>query len=104
MKCVDIMCFILPVGKVTGNARGKYGALGQYLENAIDETGRTLLSLAKNQGLPTVVGVVQNLDTVPQKHRSAVKRQATLFFQEEFGPKTKLIGMYSRSYIGANIR
>eukprot|EP00510_Aplanochytrium_minuta_P000977 CAMPEP_0184013992 /NCGR_PEP_ID=MMETSP0954-20121128/5358_1 /TAXON_ID=627963 /ORGANISM="Aplanochytrium sp, Strain PBS07" /LENGTH=424 /DNA_ID=CAMNT_0026294317 /DNA_START=56 /DNA_END=1327 /DNA_ORIENTATION=- len=91
-KCADIICFILPVGKVEGNTGGtKFGALDQYLENAIDVKGRTFITLAKNQGLPTVVGVVQNLETVPQKHQSAVKRQATLFFQEEFGPNTKLI-------------
>jgi len=41
--------------------------------------------------LPTVVGVVQNLDTVSKKHQTAVRRQAALFFENEFGPNTKLV-------------
>ncbi|GBG27889.1 Pre-rRNA-processing protein TSR1-like [Hondaea fermentalgiana] len=97
-KVSDILCFVLPLSvpeaqhsQVSAASSKRGGTLELYLGDSIDEEGRKFVSLAKAQGLPTVVGILQNLEHVPAKHRSAIKKQAANFFQEEFGSSTKMV-------------
>lgn len=92
-KVADILLFVLPLcipDKNATSTSGPGGALDAFLANAIDQRGRDFITLAKAQGLPAVVGVLQNLDQVPKKYVSALKKQASNFFVEEFGPGTKM--------------
>ena len=104
-KVADILCFVLPVGggreeemevEVEGKREGG-SALERFLGEAVDAFGREAVTLCKNQGLPTVVGCVQQLEGVPRKHRTAVKRHATLFFEEEFGSEVKVMSAWAES-------
>jgi len=109
-KVCDVLCFVLPLkawgsnnddeqemldessgGKRRKRPTSKEGILQFYLEDAVDELGRKFISAVKAQGLPSVVGILQNLEMIPQKHRSAVKKHASNFFSEEFCGDAKLV-------------
>ena len=90
-KTADVLLMVLPLHQPEHSvAGGKAGALGSFLEGAVDEMGRTFITLCKSQGMPAVVGVLQGLDAAPHRLQPQLKKQATNFFIEEFGEGTKM--------------
>mmetsp|Transcript_3944 Transcript_3944/g.6932 ORF Transcript_3944/g.6932 Transcript_3944/m.6932 type:complete len:836 (+) Transcript_3944:181-2688(+) len=89
-KAADILLFVLALGH-GGSGAVKGGVLDSYFKDAVDPIGRDHITLAKSQGLPAVIGVVQNLHEAPKKHHNALRKQVANFFVEEFGEATKTL-------------
>lgn len=96
-KVSDILIFVLPLripdgqSMISAASMKRGGTMELYLGDAIDEVGRKFISVAKAQGLPTVLGILQNLDQVPNKYQPSIKKQAANFFEEEFGDSAKVV-------------
>jgi len=61
-------------------------------EEICDDIGRKVISVIKAQGLTTTFGVIQGLDKLDALKKSKIqKKQATLFFHEEFVSKPKIL-------------
>jgi len=89
VKVADVICFVLPVGIHNENTSTK--GMEAFLGDSVDEAGRHFISLAKAQGMPQVIGLIQHLDMVPSNRQNAVKKHATNFFSEEFGSNIKVL-------------
>ena len=57
---------------------------------AFDQEGYKFMSALKTQGMPKVLGVIQDLDEVNPKKQKEVKKLFTRYFESEF-PESKLI-------------
>src|SRR5688500_11925244 len=58
---------------------------------AVDALGAHFISIVKSQGLPSHVGLFQGLSVVAPKQQTSMKRFATEFFHQGFGPETRVM-------------
>jgi len=54
--------------------------------NSIDLFGYEILSMLRAQGLPQHISIIQDLDLIPDKHRSDVKKLFTRYMESELKP------------------
>ncbi len=110
-KTCDVLCFVLPLvdsrvstglsdlasvaSAVSSSGSGRKSknssVLTTFFTESVDELGRQFMSLCLAQGLPSVVGVLQNLEMCQSKHQAAVRKHAANFFAEEFGESSKMV-------------
>jgi hypothetical protein len=53
---------------------------------SIDELGYKILSMIRAQGIPTHMGVIQDLDLINAKYRTDIKKLFTRYFESELQP------------------
>eukprot|EP00924_Labyrinthula_sp_SR-Ha-C_P007273 maker-scaffold_8-snap-gene-14.10-mRNA-1 protein AED:0.00 eAED:0.00 QI:29/1/1/1/1/1/2/25/710 len=80
-KCSDIVLLLTSTNIKESNFE-------KILENSISSRGRTLLTLLKAQGLPTIIGSVLGL-TINKKYQQKLKKEFQRFYEEEFGKEVK---------------
>jgi len=73
-KTADVLLLILPVA-------------------GVDQNGEQTISVIKSQGMPTVMGVIQGLEEIPQKQRRDVKNNLVKFFENKFPGEPKILTM-----------
>lgn len=61
--------------------------------NAIDETGYKALGLLRSQGMPSLIGVLQHLETVSSKRQPQIKRLFLRYFTSEFTDRHKFMNV-----------
>jgi len=71
--------------------------------NSIDKFGYEILSMLRAQGLPQHISLIQDLELIPDKHRSDVKKLFTRYMESELKPD-KIISLNTIDEIKAIIR
>ena len=51
--------------------------------DAIDSFGHNILSILREQGMPPHIGLISDIDTVPEKHKTPIKKLFTRYFESE---------------------
>jgi len=85
-KAADIVVVVLGLQPMSTT-------LATVLDGAVDVDGRALLTALKAQGLPTCLGAIQGLESVPEKIRAAAKKHASTFLKSELGADCKLVDL-----------
>jgi len=62
-------------------------------KEGIDSKGEQFISMIKAQGLPSVIGILQGLNTLPKKQNKQLKKQYTKWFQTTFNDEFKVLSL-----------
>lgn len=57
--------------------------------NAIDETGYKILSALRTQGIPSSIGILEHIESIPAKKRNMIKKLFNRYFVSEFSDDYK---------------
>ncbi len=99
-KIADLIIFVSSCKK-TDYANWKKDP--DRFSNSIDSFGYEILSMLRAQGLPQHISLIQDLDDIPDKHRSDVKKLFTRYMESELKPD-KIITLNNIDEIKALIR
>lgn len=85
-KIVDVIVAVFSCGHLdTSKAKLDPGTCC-----AFDEMGYKILSLLRTQGIPPVLGVIQNLESNPAKKQKDIKKLFNRYYESEFPNSSKL--------------
>jgi pre-rRNA-processing protein TSR1 len=82
-KVADVILFVASCKKTEFN---KWKTDPDKYSNAIDEFGYKILSMIRAQGMPQHVCIMQDVDVIPHKHKSDIKKLFARYFESELKP------------------
>lgn len=82
-KIADLIIFVTNCKK-TDYANWKKDP--DRFSNSIDSFGYEILSMLRAQGLPQHISIIQDLESIPEKHRTDVKKLFTRYIESELKP------------------
>jgi pre-rRNA-processing protein TSR1 len=97
-KVADMILFVSSC-KTTEYAKWKTDP--DKYAHAIDENGYKILSMLRAQGMPQHMCVLQDLEYIPDKHKSNIKKLFTRYFESELQPD-KVFNLSSKLDEGNN--
>jgi len=95
-KVVDIIIF---VSSCKNAEYTKWKTDPDKYAHAIDESGYKILTMLRAQGMPQHMCVLQDLDAIPDKHRTDIKKLYTRYFESELQPD-KVFNLSSKIHDG----
>jgi hypothetical protein len=82
-KIADLVIF---VSSTKGTDVSNWKKNPDKFSNCIDSFGYEILTMLRAQGLPQHIAVIQDLDTIADKHKSDVKKLFTRYMESELKP------------------
>lgn len=99
-KIADLIVFVSSCKK-TDYANWKKDP--DRFSNSIDSFGYEILSMLRAQGLPNHISIIQDLESIPDKHRTDVKKLFTRYMESELKPD-KILSLSNIDEVKAVIR